>query len=678
MGFGLRAAEKVLMRKLKLGSCVGLAVLATVALAQGVDKAIESVKPALVRIFVVESSFEQGRESLQQTAGSGVIISKDGYVVTNHHVAGWAKRIFCTLSTKERVEATLVGTDPLTDISVLKLRPREAEYPHARWGDSSKLRVGDYVYAMGSPLALSQSVTRGVVSNTELTMPDFAGPGALTLDGEDVGSMVLWIGHDAKISPGNSGGPLVNADGEVVGINEIEFGLGGAIPSNIAREVAEQLIAHGQVKRAYFGITVQPLLHSQPGDAGILVSDVLAGTPAAAAGLKSGDVILKIGGEPVYCRYPEQLPAYNRLVAGLPIGQSVSVTVLRDGKETELKLTPGTRPNAWEKPREVKQWGLCVANLTEQDKLTMKLDKAEGVLVFSVSPSGAAGTAKPALSDNDVITQLDGKPVKNVDEFVKLTEELMAKSVPANVLVAFTREGEALVTVATLGTKETEDRGLEARKPSLGLSAQVLSPEIAKALGAEGRTGFRVTRVNKGSSAEKAGIKVGDLLLSIDGIPLEASQPEDADELNELIRQYEIGSTVKVAILRGKVKQVLQVKLTEPDPSPREMERYRDANFEFTARDLTGKDRALRNMEPKAGGVWVEEVLSGGWAALGKLKTGDVILEVDGKPVANVKELKRLLAARADEKARYTVLKVLRADGASFVEIETDWQEGGK
>ncbi len=665
------------MNRIKVGAGIALAMASvSSAVAQTLDKAIGGVKPALVRIFVVESSYEQGRESLEQAAGSGVIISKDGYVVTNHHVAGWAKRIFCTLSTKERVEATLVGTDALTDISVLKLRSKQTEYPFAPWGDSSKLKVGDYVYAMGSPLALSQSVTRGVVSNTELTMPDFAGPGAMTLDGEDVGSMVLWIGHDAKISPGNSGGPLVNTEGEVVGINEIEFGLGGAIPSNIAKEVAEQIIAKKEVTRAYFGISVQPLLQSYPGESGILVSDVLADTPAAAAGLKSGDVITKIGDAAVYCRYSEQMPAYNRLVAGLPIGKAVAITILRSGKEEQLSIIPKVRQNAWDKPKELKPWGLCITNITDQDKIDMKLTSTDGVLVYSVSPSGAAGMAKPALDEGDIVTHLNGKLIKNVDEFNKATSDLTVKSVPVNVLVTLIREGETLVTVATLGNKETEDKGLETRKPSLGVGTQVLSPEIAKALGADGRTGFRVTRVGKGSSADKAGLKVGDLLLSVDGIALEASQPEDSEELSELIRQYEIGATVKVVILRGASKQAVQVKLTEPDPSARDMERYKDTNFEFTARDITSKDRALRNLDGKATGVWVEEVLSGGWAALGKLKTGDLIQEVNGQAVANVKELKSLLTSLAASKTRFTVLKVLRSEGISYVEIETDWQGG--
>jgi two-component system chemotaxis response regulator CheB len=207
------------------------------------------------------------------------------------------------------------------------------------------------------------------------------------------------------------------------------------------------IIANGQVKRAYFGISVQPLLHSYPGESGILVSDVLPGAPASAAGVKSGDIITKIGESSVYCRYQEQIPAYNRLVAGLPIGQPVTLTVLREGKEETLRLTPTVRPNAWDKPREIKQWGLCITNLTEQDKLDMKLGSTDGVLVYSVSPSGAAGTAKPPLSESDVVTHLNGKQVKNAEDFIKETAELMSKPLPVNALVTFSREGEKLVVI---------------------------------------------------------------------------------------------------------------------------------------------------------------------------------------------------------------------------------------
>src|SRR4029078_4917613 len=153
----------------------------------------------------------------------------------------------------EEVPAVLVGTDPLSDLAVLKLRPSTpTKYPAAAFGDSSKLRVGDHVLALGSPLALSQSVTMGIVSNTEMIMPGMFWPfNRMTLDGEDVGSIVRWIGHDGPLLRGNSGGPLVNLAGEVVGVNEISLGLAGAIPADLAQEVSTALIGEGKVRRSW-------------------------------------------------------------------------------------------------------------------------------------------------------------------------------------------------------------------------------------------------------------------------------------------------------------------------------------------------------------------------------------------------------------------------------------------
>jgi serine protease Do len=188
--------------------------------------------------------------------GSGAIITKDGYVVTNHHVAGHGARIFCTLWNREEIEADLVGTDPLTDISVLKLKPpKPRKFATASFGDSSKMRVGDPVLAMGSPMALSQSVTLGIVSNTEMMMPRFFGPSArFRLDGEDVGGLVRWIGHDAPIYGGNSGGPLSTCGGEIIGINEISSAW-RRDPRQLAKSVADQLMAHGKIQRSWWAWT---------------------------------------------------------------------------------------------------------------------------------------------------------------------------------------------------------------------------------------------------------------------------------------------------------------------------------------------------------------------------------------------------------------------------------------
>src|SRR5437899_1861625 len=248
-----------------------------------VDSAITRMRPALVRIHVVSTEYREGRELKMQAVGSGAIISKDGYLITNHHVAGHGARMVCTLWNREEIEAELVGTDPLTDISVLKLKPdKPREFVPATFGDSSKISVGDSVLAMGSPMALSQSVTLGIISNVEMIMPRLFGTfGRFRLDGEDVGALVRWIGHDASIYGGNSGGPLVNLRGEIIGINEIRFGLSGAIPGNLARSVAQEIIAHGKIRRIWLGIDVQLLFKHSKNERGVLISGVIAESPAS-------------------------------------------------------------------------------------------------------------------------------------------------------------------------------------------------------------------------------------------------------------------------------------------------------------------------------------------------------------------------------------------------------------
>src|SRR5688572_18615346 len=191
--------------------------------------ALSKVAPSLVRIHVVSIDHQDGRELKREASGSGTIITPEGHVLTNHHVAGRTRSIVCTLANREEVPADLVGTDPLSDIAIIKLRPAKTQtFPTARFGDLSNLKVGDRVMALGSPLSLSQSVTMGIISNTEMIMPGMFWPfNRMTLDGEDVGSIVRWIGHDAAIFGGNSGGPLVNMAGEIVGVNEISMGLAG-------------------------------------------------------------------------------------------------------------------------------------------------------------------------------------------------------------------------------------------------------------------------------------------------------------------------------------------------------------------------------------------------------------------------------------------------------------------
>ena len=642
-----------------------------------VDSAIGRVKPALVRIQVVSAEYNEGREVKMQAVGSGAIINREGYLITNHHVAGHAIRMFCTLSNREEIEAELVGTDPLTDISVLKLKPEKPRaFAAAGFGDSSKMRVGDYVLAMGSPMALSQSVTLGIISNSEMVMPRFFGPFArFKLDGEDVGTLVRWIGHDAPIYGGNSGGPLVNLRGEIIGINEISFGLAGAIPGNLARNVAGQIIARGKVQRSWLGFDVQPLFKHAKEEKGVLIGGVLKDSPADKGGLKPGDLLLRLGDFPIHVRYDEQMPDFMRLVTGLPIGEEVAALVRRDGKEMRLALRPAERGELYPKQQELKQWGLTVRDLSFLAAREMKRTRVEGALVTSVRPGGPAGEAKPSLDPRDVIVEVNGAPVKNVQELIDLTRQLTeGKTEPVPVVATFERKSDRYLAVVRIGTRELKDPGLEVTKAWLPVEAQVISREIARQLGKPDLKGFYLTRVYPGTTAERAGLRSADFIIALEGEKLTASGPEHEDELSALIRQYDAGKEVELTVLRDQSEMKIPVELVRSPRLKREMKKYRNDDFEFTARDVSFFDAAEEQWSSDQRGALVEEVKPGSWAELGSLYVGDLILEVEGSPVENVDVLKQQMERIATDKLRMVVVKVMRGIHTLYLELEPNWK----
>ena len=257
-------------------ACVALTFLAVVAARADESAAIARMAPAVVRIEVVSEEGEGGRMRRQSSVGSGSVIDARGHVLTNYHVAGRGTAFVCRLADGTELPAALVGADAMTDLAVIRLDLARlpagvALPPPAEFADSSALRTGDVVLSMGCPAGLNQSVTRGIVANPRMVMTRFVGE--MDLDGESVGELVRWIGHDAVIFGGNSGGPLVDASGRIVGVNEIGVGsLGGAIPANTAREVAAALIRDGRVRRSWTGIEARPLLRSQAGARGVLVN----------------------------------------------------------------------------------------------------------------------------------------------------------------------------------------------------------------------------------------------------------------------------------------------------------------------------------------------------------------------------------------------------------------------
>ncbi len=356
----------------------------------------------------------QPRAEREQSLGSGVIVTPDGTILTNNHVVDGATDVKVDLSDKREFIAKVIGTDSRTDIAVLKIDA--SGLPTLPIGDSSKLQVGDLIFAIGEPFGLEGTATMGIVSAT--------GRGNLGIE-----SYEDFIQTDAAINPGNSGGAMIDLHGNLVGINTAivsggngNEGVGFAIPINMARSVMEQIVSHGKVVRGYLGILPQDVTPqmakqfglSQPG--GALVGDVSPDTPAARAGLKRGDVILQLNGQPVTSANDLRL----RISQTAP-GTSVKLGISRDGKMQDVSITLGEYKEeaAESKPGESGEGGLKGVEVQElTSDLAQQLDLkpgTRGVVITSVEPASAAEAA--GLERGDVIQEINHKPVSNLQEY---------------------------------------------------------------------------------------------------------------------------------------------------------------------------------------------------------------------------------------------------------------------
>jgi serine protease Do len=517
----------------------------------------------------------------------------------------------------------------------------------------------------------------GIVSNTELVVPDLFWPFRFEVEGEDVGSIVKWIGHDAAISGGNSGGPLVDLAGEVVGINELRFGLAGAIPGNLAREVAHALIADGEVVRAWIGLEVQPLLKSAPQQAGVLVSGAVPGSPADEAGFQSGDVLISLAGHPTTVTIPEELPLFNRLVTDLPLDEESEAIVLRDGAEHVLRISPRVREPLRPRDREFSEWGATARVLSLLEAKEMRRKTRDGVVITSTRPGGPCDTAKPKIFPGDVIVEVADSPIKRVEDLIAATERITeGQSEPVPVVVCFDRRAEQYLTVVKVGKEPLPEPARAARKAWLGVAIQVLTRDLAEALGFEDKTGVRLTQIFPGGAADSAGLQTGDIIIAMDGQPIPASRPEHGDVFSAMVRQYKVGSEAEFTLIRDGETQQLTATLGESPPEPREMDKYRDDNFEFTVRDATTIDLARQQFQEKEQGAVVDAVSEGGWAALAHLAVGDRLLAVDGRPTPNVSSVEEIMARIAEDKPQAVVFRVRRGIHTLYIELKPKWPDG--
>ncbi|MEE8044253.1 MAG: DegQ family serine endoprotease [Thermodesulfobacteriota bacterium] len=385
------------------------------------------------------------QEFKRQGLGSGFIMSKDGYVVTNNHVIDKASDVEIILQNGDKYEAKIVGKDPKTDLAVLKFEP-DQEIQEVHFGDSDNLRIGDWVIAIGNPFGLGYTVTAGIVSAKGRSL--------------GLGAYDDFIQTDASLNPGSSGGPLFNLKGEVVGVNTAIVargqGIGFAIPIDMAEFVIEQLKSGGKVVRGWLGVYVQkvtPEIASSFGlneDEGALVSDLAPDSPAEKAGIIRGDVIVEYDGQKV-----NDVSDLTNMAAVTPPGTEVSVKVIQDGKTKNMKVKLEKFPDqeAQVKDEVRKSLGLTVRQLTPKIVKRFNIDHDDGVIIADVDQGSVAGDAR--LKPGDIILEINKKPINTLANYSAVLEDVK----PGDTALFLVKRGNNTIYAALRIRKDDKNEG---------------------------------------------------------------------------------------------------------------------------------------------------------------------------------------------------------------------------
>ena len=373
-----------------------------------IEGVAKDITPSVVYIEAIQK--HQNRKNI--VSGSGIIADAEGHIFTNEHVVESALKVTVTVpGIKEPLPATVIGADKQTDLAVLKVSPNGHGLKPARFGSSEKLVVGQWVLAVGNPFGFDNSVSFGIVQAKGRNL-------------QFRGLINEFVQTDALIDQGSSGGPLVNLEGEVVGVNSIAAGrgIGFTIPIETALKVKKNLMESGQIERAWLGITFQPLTRQLSRywglgtQGGAIVSAVLDGSPAEKGGLKAGDIITEIEGEEVDVPDEGEASSLSRMVAGYPVGATIKVVVLRELKQRTLKVTLDAQP-AIDSPERESDWGFGYQDITTGRQLNARLDSRVGVFVSFVERGTPAD--ETMLEIGDIIVEVDGEKVRDAEALEK-------------------------------------------------------------------------------------------------------------------------------------------------------------------------------------------------------------------------------------------------------------------
>lgn len=377
---------------------------------QTVSVAKDAVFPAVVYIRCLSEDYSKGKKQTLSVGGSGVLISSDGRIVTNWHVIDKAVEVRCQLEDGTELYADIIGSDKDCDIALLQLRDLDRELAYAKIGDSANLREGDFVMAMGAPFGLSRSVSIGIISCTDRYLEE--------------GQYSLWLQTDAAICPGNSGGPLVNTQGEVVGINTLGSNagagdLGFAVPSETVKLMIDRLSTYGKANWSWTGLQLQALRDFNKniyfeGNYGVIVAETDIASPARLSGIMAQDRIVSINGNPVTVLRPMDLPALRKYIGLLPKNVPAVFTVERAGEELDVNVTPVEKGSVEGDELDCPRWDLTVKQINRFDNPDLYFHCNEGVFVNSVKRPGNAD--KAGLQQNDIIVKVGSQAIKTLDD----------------------------------------------------------------------------------------------------------------------------------------------------------------------------------------------------------------------------------------------------------------------
>lgn len=391
-------------------------------LRQMINRAKSDVFPALIFVKPIVEDYGSGEKKQQEVFGSGVIVSGDGYAVTNWHVVDKAVTINCVLHDKRQVEVELIGSDRDTDLALLKLpAPAPGQtYPCAGFADVARVQEGDFVMALGSPFGFQRSISLGIVSNAQRYIgfkTDY--------------KYNTWIQTDAAINPGNSGGPLIDTQGHIVGINTLGVsgtGLGFSIPASMVQSVITKLRRDGRVVRAFTGLRLQALKDFDSNtfvdsEHGVLITGVEENSPAAEAGIRAGDILLSIDGQVIEGIYAEMLPAIWCRLADLAVDTPVLLELRRGHETFQATIMPEEKGQLEGEDFDCRRWNMTVKEINKYRTPGLYYIQKKGIYIQGVKRPGNA--VRSGLGRRDIIAKIDGEPVETIDQVTQAYERII-------------------------------------------------------------------------------------------------------------------------------------------------------------------------------------------------------------------------------------------------------------